>query len=113
MATKDKIQDYYDRLRQKRDWESFFSEGMVFVNNGKEIQDKSSYLEGAKRFFFAVQSLEVLELLVEGEKASAVVRYDIKAPNGNNFKSDIAEFFGVKNGKFDMFAIYFDTAPYA
>ncbi len=112
MATRDTMRSYYDSLQQKRGWDSFLSEDMVFINNGKKIVGKSNYLESTRRFFSTVQDLEVQELLVEGENASAVVRYDIKSPTGKLFKSDVAEFFRVKEGKFDFFAIYFDTAPY-
>ncbi len=112
VTTKDTIQRYYDSLRQKKGWEAFLAEDMVFINNGKKIQGKSNSLEGIKRFFSTVRSLEVLELLVEGERASAVVRYDILSPKGNTFKSDVAEFFGVSDGLLVSFAIYFDTAPY-
>ncbi len=110
--TKDIIQSYYESLRQKRGWEAFLSEDMLFINNGKRIQGKSSYLEATKRFFSTVQSLEVMEMVVEGDKGCASVRYDLKSPRGKDFTSDVAEFFRVKNGRFTSFAIYFDTAPF-
>jgi len=85
---------------------------MTFTNNGKQLQGKDAALEGFRRFFSMVQSLEVKELIVDEEKASAVIRYALQSPKGNTFSSDVAEFISVKNGKFVSFAIYFDTAPY-
>ncbi len=112
MPTSDIVQSYYDSLRRKIAWESFLSDDLVFMNNGKEIQGKKNYLEATKRFFSTIQSLEIQELLIQGEKASAVIRYDVKSPKGNTFSSDVAEFFVVQEGKIEKFAIYFDTAPF-
>ena len=112
MPTSDTIQSYYDSLRQKKGWETFLSEDMVFTNNGKTIRGKQNYLESTKRFFATIQSLEIQELLIQGEKACAVVRYTVKSPKGNTFTSDVAEFFALQEGKFEKLAIYFDTAPY-
>ncbi len=110
--TKDILQNYYENLRLKRGWELFLSEDMIFLNNGKQFQGKSNYLEITKRFFSTVQSLKVDRLLTDGDMASAVVRYDLKSPQGKVFTSDVAEFFRVKDGKFVWFAIYFDSAPF-
>lgn len=113
MATKETVQSFYDALKHKKDWESFLAGGMTFINNGKQIQGEAASIEGIRRFYSMVQSLEVKELLIEGEKASAVVRYALRSPKGHTFSSDVAEFFTVQNGKFVAFAIYFDTAPYS
>ncbi len=50
--------------------------------------------------------------MVDGDKACALTRYQLRPPNGNAFTSDVAELFTVKNGKIDSFAIYFDSAPF-
>lgn len=113
MSTKDTIQGYYNSLKQKMGWESFLADEMTFTNNGKQLKGKDAALEGFRRFFSMIQSLEVEELLIDGEKASAVIRYALQSPNGKTFSSDVAEFVTIKNGKFVSFAIYFDTAPYS
>jgi ketosteroid isomerase-like protein len=113
MSTRDTIKSYYNSLKQKEGWESFLADEMTFINNGKQLKGKDAALEGFGRFFSMVQSLEVKELLIEDEKASAVIRYALQSPNGKTFSSDVAEFITLNNGKFVSFAIYFDTAPYS
>ena len=113
MSTKDTVQSFYDKLKDKKDWDTFFSDDMVFITNGKPIPGKSTSLDGIRRFYSTVQSFEVNSLLIDGEKASAIVRYALQSPKGHIFNSDVAEFFGLKDGKFVSSAIYFDTAPYA
>ena len=113
MSTKDTIQSYFNSLKQKERWEAFLADDMIFINNGKQIQGKGTYIESTKGFFSMVQSVEVKELLIDGEKACVLTRYELQSPKGNSFSSDVAEIFTVKNGKIDSFAIYFDTAPYA
>ena len=49
---------------------------------------------------------------VEGVKACALTHYQLQAPGGSKFQSDVAELFTVRDGKIDAFAIYFDTAPF-
>lgn len=112
MTTKEILQSYYQALEQKGDWESFFSDQMVFVNNGKETQGKENALMGIKRFFSMVSSYEVREMVVGEDKAGAVVSYHLQAPSGATFTSDVAEFFTFQEEKISVFSIYFDTAPY-
>ena len=49
--------------------------------------------------------------IVEGDRAVALTRYQLRGPKGD-FTSDVAETFGVANGKINSFGIYFDTAPH-
>jgi len=112
MSTRDTLQSFYNSLKPQKEWESFLADEMMFISNGKHIQGKEASIEGVRRFYSMVQSLEVKELLIEGEKASAIIRYALQSPKGQTFSSDVAEFFTVKNGQFVSFAIYFDSAPY-
>ena len=51
-------------------------------------------------------------MIVENEKACAVVSYDLISPKGKPFQSIAAENWKVKEGKLDSLAIYFDTAAF-
>lgn len=51
-------------------------------------------------------------MIVDGEKACAFTRYELQAPNGGRFTSDVAELFTVKDGRIETFSIYFDSAPF-
>ena len=59
-----------------------------------------------------VKVMEIRGLIVEGEQACALTRYELQPPGGRAFESHIAEVFEVSNGKIQSFGIYFDSAPY-
>ena len=115
MATVDTIQGYFDSLKQKKEWQSFLADDMIFTSFTspvRKVAGKNAYLEATKRFYSSIVSMEVRDMMIQGEKAWALTRYELKHPSGNNFISDVAEIFTVKNGKIASFAIYFDTAPF-
>ena len=115
MSTKDIVQRYFQALAQKGVWQSFLADDLrftSFTSPVKELTGKAAYLESTRRFFSMVASVEVRDLIVQGAKACALTRYQLQAPNGTRFQSDVAELFTVRNGKIETFGIYFDTAPF-
>jgi len=115
MGTKEVVQDYFGKLRQKGGWDALLGDDMVFTSFAsptKEIKGKQAYLQSTKRFFSMVVSVEVRDLIVEGESACALTRYELKPPGGSSFRSDVAEIFTVRNGRIASFGIYFDASPF-
>ncbi len=115
MSTREIVQAYFEALKQKGRWESLLADDLTFTSLTspiKEVTGKAAYLESTKRFFSMVKSVEVRDLIIEGAKACALTRYQLQAPSGSRFQSDVAELFTVRNGKIAAFAIYFDTAPF-
>ena len=116
MTTKETIQRYFDRLQQKNGWESALADDMVFTSftsPAKQVKGKDAYLQATKRFYSMVGSVEVRDLVVDGNRACALTRYELRPPNGAPaFASDVAEVFSVRNGKIDSFGIYFDSAGF-
>ena len=51
-------------------------------------------------------------MIVEGTRACALTRYRLQRPGGPAFDSDVAEVFGVRDGKISSLDIYFDSAPF-
>jgi ketosteroid isomerase-like protein len=114
VSTGSTIENYFDQLKTKRGWEASLADDMVFnsfTSPPREVRGKSAYLEATKRFYGSIQSMEVRELTVDEDRAVALTRYQLRGPIGD-FTSDVAEVFGVANGKINSFAIYFDTAPF-
>lgn len=115
MTTEETIQGYFNALKQKAGWESFLSEDMLFTSftsPNKQVTGKGAYLEATKRFYSMITSFEVRDVVISGEKACALTRYQLQSPTGNTFASDVAEIFTVKKGKINSFAIYFDSSPF-
>ena len=116
MTTRATIERYYEALRNKSEWERLFADDVRFTSAtspNRQIDDRRAFVEGTKRFYSMIVSFELRELIVDGDKACGLTRYELQPPNaGPRFSSDVAEIFAVKDGKITSFAIYFDTAPY-
>lgn len=115
-TTRQTILGYFDQLKRKGEWETSLAEGMLFTSFTspvKEVKGRDEYLRSTVRFYSMITSLEVRELIVDGDRACALTRYQLQPPNaGAAFMSDVAEIFTVRNGKIDSLEIYFDSAPF-
>ena len=61
MTTAETIQGYFDNLKQKKDWQSFLSDEMIFTSYtspGKKVTGKKAYLEATNRFYSSIFSTE-------------------------------------------------------
>ena len=115
MTTKDTIQSYFESLRNKSGWEAVLADDISFTSFAtpiKHVTGKGAYLEATKRFFSMVKALDVNSILVDGERACALTRYELQAPGGSAFDSHVAEVFEVRDGKITSLEIYFDSAPF-
>lgn len=116
MTTHATIERYFDQLAKQGGWESAFAADMTFTSHTspmKEVKGKAAYLTATKRFYSSIRSVQVRDLLVDGERACALTRYEIRPPNGApTFTSDVAEIFRVKNDAIASLDIYFDSAPF-
>ena len=115
MTTKDTIQGYFDSLKQKSGWEAFLADGMAFTSFAtpiKQVAGKNAYLESTSRFFSMITAVEVKDLIVDGDRACALTRYQLQPPGGPAIESHVAEVFKVRDGKISSLEIYFDSAPF-
>ena len=115
MTTRDAIDDYFRRLQRKEGWDALLSDDIVFTSFTspiKRLSGRAAYLEATKRFYASIAAMEVRDVIVDGERACALTRYRLQRPGGAAFESDVAEVFGVRDGKISSLDIYFDTAPF-
>ena len=115
MTTRETVQGYFDGVTRQQGWEAFLADGIAFTSFTspvRQVTGKAEFLEATRRFYSMIASLQVKELILDGERACALTHYELQPPGKAPFGSDVAELFTVKDGKIDSFAIYFDTAPY-
>ena len=115
MTTKAVIEGYFASLKQRKGWDSFLAEDMVFTSFTspvKQVTGKGAYLESTKRFYGRIVTFEVRNLLIDGDNACALTRYQLQRPGSPVFESNVAEVFRVRDGKIVSFDIYFDSAPF-
>jgi ketosteroid isomerase-like protein len=115
MTTKETIEGYFGRLAAKDGWEAFLSEDVAFTSftsPNKSVNGRAAYLEATRRFYASIAAVEVRSVIVEGTRACALTRYRLQRPGGPAFDSDVAEVFGVRDGRISSLDIYFDSAPF-
>ena len=115
MTTRETIDGYFSGVMQKTGWDSFLSDDVTFTSFTtpiKRVSGRAAFLESTRRFYSMIRSIEVKEVMVEGNRACALTRYELQPPVGPAFGSDVAEVFGVRDGKITSFDIYFDSAPF-
>jgi len=115
MTTKGIIQGYFESLKRKSGWEEFLADGMAFtsfVTPIKQVAGKSAYLESTSRFFSMITAVEVKALIVDGDRACALTRYQLQPAGGPAIESHVAEVFKVRDERISSLEIYFDSAPF-
>lgn len=115
MTTRETVAGYFSSLRQRKGWESLLSDDMTFTSFTspiKRVSGRAAYLESTRRFYSMIMALEVKEVMVDGDRACALTRYELQPPGGAAFCSDVAEVFGVRDGRITSLDIYFDSSPF-
>jgi len=114
MPVKDLLEKYFAAIHQGG-WESYVADDFVFTNANLDnvSHGKTAYLEGAGRFFKTTTSVEIREMLIEGERAAVLARYEVKSPRGTAGVCDVAEFLTVEGDKLTASTIIFDVKTLA
>ena len=115
MNAKDTIEAYFKALAEKKDWKSFLADEMAFTSFGtpsKQLVGRDAYVESTRRFYSMIKRLEIRDILVDGDKACVLTKYDLQTPSGTAFESNVAEIFAVRDGEITSLSIYFDSAPF-
>src|SRR5262245_16043603 len=101
MTTKETVQRYFSSLKQRQGWEAFFADDVVFTSFTspvKRVSGKAAFLESTKRFYSTIATVDIKDVIAEGDKACALTSYGLQFPGGQSVTSDVAEVFEVRNG---------------
>jgi hypothetical protein len=79
----------------------------------KQVTGRGAYVESTKGFYSMIEGVELRRLIIDGNRACALTRYQLQPPGGEPFSCDVAELFTVKDHVIDSFEIYFDSAPFS
>ena len=115
MSTKSVIESYLEALKNKAGWSDFFRDDMTFVSHVvpvKRADGRAAFLESTRRFYSMIAGVDVVSLIVDGDRACALTRYKLQLPQGPSFGSEVAEIFKVVDGKIASLDIYFDSSPF-
>ena len=110
-TTKELLGKYYKTVSGKGRLDQMLSENFSFSGTiGKVAAGRDAFV--GNLFFKYIRSLEVKTMIIEGERACAVVGYGLVSPKGDALSLDVAEIWQIKDGKLDSLAMYYDTAAY-
>ncbi len=115
MSTRDLIQSYYDSINRKDEkWRELYNEDAVFADASQTLnaKGKDAVIQSFTPFLKGVERAQVKQMIVEGDKACAIVSYDYINPKGKKMNQDVAEVWRVKNEKLSQLIIYFDLIAY-
>lgn len=115
MTTESTIDGYFKALSNGGDWQEFLAEDIAFTSHGtpqKHLTGRDACVASTRGFYSMIKSLELRQLIIDGDRACALTRYVLQPPAGEPFASDVAEVFTVKDDLIGSFEIYFDSAPY-
>ena len=111
-TTRELIQQYYDLISQKGNWQSLIADKITFTSVGNITYTKDAYVEATSRFLQVVTSLKINEFIVENDKACITVEYGLQSPKGNTASCEVAEVLMIKDDKINSSCIFFDTAAF-
>lgn len=115
MTTRDTVESYFDALHRGSGWPDHLADDVVFTSHGtpvKHLTGREAYVDSTRGFYGMIESFEVKDLIVEGDRACAVTSYKLVSPLGDSFTSDVAEVFTVSDDRIDTFSIFFDATPF-
>jgi len=106
------IQKYYELINIKGDWQSIIAEDIAFASPGQNTKGKIAYVDATIRFLHVVKTVQIKELIIEGNKACVVASYDLESPGGKTATCEVAEILILTGDKISSSTIYFDTASF-
>ena len=112
MTTKEIIKRYYDGIAHKDGWQSIISDEITFTGAGPSTKGKDAYITATTRFLGSVKGSSITDLIIEGNKACALVNYELLSPKGNTANCVVAEILKVNEDKITASTIFFDTAAF-
>jgi len=109
MKTKEVVQLYFKKLKEKSDWQSLIADDIKFESPSLTAIGKNGYIVAASRFFQMVETLEVKYLMTEGPAACAWVDYALCLKSGKRSNCLVSELLTTRNDQIISSAILFDT----
>ena len=109
MTTKEVVQLYFKKLKEKSDWQSLIADEIKFESPSPTTFGKNAYVIAASRFFQIVETLEVKHLVTEGPAACAWVDYALCLKSGKRSNCLVSELLTTRNDQIISSAILFDT----
>jgi ketosteroid isomerase-like protein len=115
-TTRELLETYYEGFARKQGWEEVLSEDFTFTGGDMTqptpVVGKQAYIQIIQRYARLFQTMQVKEMIVEGERACVIERYDYLFPNGKAITGEVATLWKVNDHKLSALTIFFDTLTF-
>lgn len=115
METRELVQRFYESLAGKdAGWHELLSDDVTFSDASGKLQahGRDAFIQSFTSFLRGVEKVQVLQMIVEGVDATAVVSYDYVNRRGEKLHQDDAEVWTVRDGAIRSLEIYFDITEF-
>ena len=115
MSTKNIVLRYYKSLEEKSDeWKNLYSVDAVFSDASQSLlaKGREEVVKSFVPFLNGVAGVKIKELIIEDDRACAIISYDYINSKKKRMNQNVAEIFEVKNDKLAKLTIYFDLTGY-
>jgi hypothetical protein len=109
MTTKQLVELYFKKVKEKSDWQTIIAADMKFESPSPTTFGKDAYVMAGSRFFQMAETLEIKSLVTEGETACAWVDYSLRLKTGKTFNCLVSELLKVRDNQIVSSVILFDT----
>ena len=115
MSTEKVVKSYYESQNQKdNQWKDLWADNAVFSDASQTLlaKGKESVIQSFMPFLKGVESLKIIQMIVEDKKACSIISYTYVNPKGEKMNQDLAEVAEVGDSKLAKLTIYFDLTAY-
>src|SRR5688572_22940218 len=98
MNSKEIVQLYFRKVKEKSDWQTLIAENITFESLSPTTAGKDAYVTAASRFFRMAETLEIKHLVTEGDSACVWVDYFLQL-NGRTYICLVSEFLKISDGR--------------
>lgn len=115
ISTKDIVERYYKSLEEKSDdWKDIYSDDVVFSDASQSLlaKGKEEVVKSFALFLNGVGGVKIKNIIIEDDKACAIISYDYVNSKKERMNQDVAEILEVKNNKLTKQTIYFDLTAF-
>lgn len=112
MNSKEIVEAYFTAFGEKKDWEKFAAENIVFESPMPAVNGKQQWTEMTQQFIMGVTSSSLDSTVCENNKVALTATYNMALPTGDKHSLKTMEIYTLKDEKISHILISFDTASF-
>ncbi len=105
--------DYVTSMQEGNDrWQSLLADDIEFIGPLMQVKGKHEFIRLNQDFFKMVTGIDIQQYTSADKAVATQTRIKANSPRGNAFEFELAEFYGIENGKIRSLRIYYDPREF-